>query len=142
MTLKIITVETDKDIQACFDVLSQLRTEIKEENFLSTVRKQYNRGYQLTSVKSDDGTVVAVAGFHFQENLAWGKHLYIEDLVTDENKRSNGVGHMLLNWLHETARENNCKQLHLDSGIQKKEAHRFYEREGMIFASHHYTSKL
>lgn len=142
MTLKIITVETDKDIQACFDVLSQLRTEIKEENFLSTVRKQYNRGYQLTSVKSDDGAVVAVAGFHFQENLAWGKHLYIEDLVTDENKRSNGVGHMLLNWLLETARENSCKQLHLDSGIQKKGAHRFYEREGMIFASHHYASKL
>ena len=141
MTLKIITVETDKDIHACFSVLSQLRTEIKEEKFLSIVRKQYKRGYQLTSVKSD-GAVIAVAGFHFQENLAWGKHLYIEDLVTDKNQRSIGVGHMLLNWLLEAARENSCEQLHLDSGIQRKDAHRFYEREGMIFTSHHYVSKL
>lgn len=141
MILKIISVETDSDIQACFGVLSQLRTEIKEDKFLSIVRKQYKRGYQLTAIKSD-GAVVAVAGFHFQENLAWGKHLYIEDICTDENQRSVGVGHMLLNWLLETARENSCEQLHLDSGIQRKDAHRFYEREGMIFTSHHYSIKI
>ncbi|MEI8648330.1 GNAT family N-acetyltransferase [Paraglaciecola sp. Hal342] len=34
----------------------------------------------------------------------WGKHLYVDDLVTDENARSNGVGAEMLNWLEHYAR--------------------------------------
>lgn len=146
LTLKIITIETDEEIQACFNVLLQLRPQLKENKFLSVIRSQFKRGYQLAAVVSEDkskalkDTVVAVAGFHFQENLAWSKYLYVEDLVTDENQRSLGAGKKLLTWLDEKAQENNCQQLHLDSGIQRKDAHRFYEREGMMFASRHYVS--
>lgn len=32
--------------------------------------------------------------------------------------------------------------MHLDSGIQRKEAHRFYEREGMTMASFHFIEKI
>ena len=105
------------------------------------ISNQFKKGYQLAAVVSEDN-VVAVAGYHIRENLAWGKHLYVEDLVSDEKQRSTGLGHMLLNWLHDEARKNKCDQLHLDSGVQRKNAHRFYEREGMAFASHHYVSKL
>ena len=35
-----------------------------------------------------------------------------------------------------------CSQLHLDSGSQRLNAHRFYERENMTFASHLYVSQL
>ena len=141
MTLNIITIESAQDIQACFTVLSQLREHLTEETFLELIQNQYKRGYQLVAVKLD-GSIVAVAGFHIQENLAWGKYLYIKALVIEKNTRSSGVGKALLNWLHQKARENNYQKLHLDSGIQRKDAHHFYEREEMMFASHHYVSKL
>jgi hypothetical protein len=32
--------------------------------------------------------------------------------------------------------------MHLDSGIQRKDAHRFYEREGMSMASFHFVENL
>lgn len=141
MTFKIIKIETDDEIHACFDVLSQLRPSIKKSEFLKQIRNQYKRGYLLAALMLD-GDVIAVAGFHLKENLAWGKHLYVEDLITEQTQRSNGFGKKLLTWLHNYARENDCNQLHLDSGIQRKDAHCFYEREGMMFASHHYVSIL
>ena len=141
MTVKVITINTDEEIQACFRVLAQLRPHLKEEAFINTIRAQFNKGYQLAAVTSKSD-VVAVAGFHLRENLAWGKYLYVEDLVSEQDQRSTGLGHILLKWLHNQAKENNCEQLHLDSGIQRKDAHRFYEREGMMFASHHYVTIL
>lgn len=141
MSLKIISIKTDDEIQSCFSVVSQLRPHIKEKEFLKIICHQFENGYQLAAVVLED-CVVAVAGYHFRENLAWGKYLYVEDLVSEQKKRSTGLGHMLLNWLHDEARKNKCDQLHLDSGVQRKDAHRFYEREGMEFASHHYLSQL
>lgn len=134
-------MDTDEEIQACFSVLAQLRPHVKEDVFLSIIRSQFKKGYQLAAVILNNN-VVAVAGFHLRENLAWGKYLYIEDLVSEQTQRSTGLGHVLLKWLHNEAKENNCDQLHLDSGIQRKDAHRFYEKEGMMFASHHYSSQL
>jgi hypothetical protein len=32
-----------------------------------------------------------------------------------------------------------CTQLHLDSGMQRKDAHRFYEREGMVAEGLHFV---
>ena len=121
--------------------MSQLRPDIKEQEFIKLIADQYKMGYLLAAVMSEDN-VVAVAGYRILENLAWGKFLYVGELVTDQEQRSSGVGKMLLSWLHDEARNNQCDQLHLDSGVQKKDAHRFYEREGMTFASHHYMSKL
>jgi hypothetical protein len=48
----------------------------------------------------------------------------------------------LLAWLAEKAKEAGCAELHLDSGIQRVEAHAFYERLGLKFSSKHYSLKL
>jgi len=56
--------------------------------------------------------------------------------------RSNGYGAQLLSWLKEYAAKEGCLQLHLDTGIQRKVAHRFYEREGMTIASFHFFEEL
>ena len=61
---------------------------------------------------------VAVAGFRVGENLAWGRFLYVDDLVTLSAHRSKGYGSKLLTWLKAFAVREGCMQLHLDSGIQ------------------------
>ena len=49
-------------------------------------------------------------------------------------------GSALLRWLGHYARSHECKQLHLDSGVQRLDAHRFYEREGLEATSLHFRS--
>lgn len=62
--------------------------------------------------------------------LAWGKHIYIDDLVTAERHRSRGAGAKLMEWFKSYARSQGCDQLHLDSGVQRYAAHGFYLRAG------------
>jgi GNAT superfamily N-acetyltransferase len=139
MNIRIAT--TDSEIAVCYPVMRALRPHIAEDQFLSRVRSQEKTGYQLALVEQADG-VVAVAGFRVGENLAWGRFLYVDDLVTLPSHRSNGFGAGLLAWLREFAVKAGCVQMHLDSGIQRKEAHRFYEREGMSMTSLHFVENI
>ena len=40
-----------------------------------------------------------MAGFRVNEFLAWGKHLYVDDLVTAEGSRGRGLADRLFAWL-------------------------------------------
>ena len=48
---------------------------------------------------------VPVAGFRILHSLAWGRFCYVDDLVTDEQSRSEGLGAELMDWLLAFARE-------------------------------------
>ena len=91
---------------------------------------------------SETERVLTVAGFRMGLNLACGKYLYVDDLVTAEVARSSGWGRQMLSWLMDLARSRSCDQFHLDSGLQRREAHRFYEREGMEISSYHFFKQL
>ena len=132
---------TNDDIARCFPVMAQLRPHLTPDEFLARVRRQMEAGYRLALIE-ENGSVNSVGGYRILENLAWGRFLYVDDLVTDEAARSQGHGKALLAWLTERARQEGCAQLHLDSGHHRKDAHRFYLREGMDLASYHFLRKL
>ena len=121
--------------------MRELRPHIAEEKFLTRVRSQEIDGYRLAYVQASNN-VVAVAGYRLGENLAWGRFLYVDDLVTLPEHRSKGYGAKLLSWLKEQAAKEGCEQMHLESGIQRKGAHRFYEREGMSMSSFHFVADI
>jgi GNAT superfamily N-acetyltransferase len=84
---------------------------------------------------------LAVAGFRVADSLAWGRHLYIDDLSTVPDARRQGHGGALLDWLHDEARRLGCNQLHLDSGTgaDRFDAHRLYHARGYSIYSHHFA---
>lgn len=137
----IKVAEIPEDIARCYPVMAQLRPHISAEDFIPTVKEQMKDAYRLVYL-SEGNEIAAVAGFRINNNLAWGKHVYVDDLITDQHKRSRGIGNALLSWLIKEAKNNDCSQLHLDSAIQRKDAHRFYEKEGMQLASYHYVIRL
>jgi GNAT superfamily N-acetyltransferase len=129
--------ESDDDVLACFPVMRHLRDLADAAAFLRRVRAQERSGYRLALLR-DGGDPVAVAGFRLGESLAWGRYLYVDDLVTLPEARSRGHGAALLAWLAEHGRAEGVAQLHLDSGKQRTDAHRFYEREGFEATSIHF----
>lgn len=141
MNTTINFCKSDSEILECGTVMLELRPHIRQEDFLNRVRLQEKGGFSLLCLKAD-GRPVAAAGIRIITNLAWGTFLYVDDLVTLDAERSRGYGAQLLKWLHDYAREQKCDQLHLDSGTWRKDAHRFYDREGMEMTSYHYASKL
>jgi GNAT superfamily N-acetyltransferase len=99
-------------------------------------------GYRLVGVFVRGARdAVAVAGFRVSHSLAWGRHLYLDDLSTLPQARRQGHAAALLAWLEAEARRLGCAQLHLDSGTgpQRFAAHRVYHAHGLAIHSHHFA---
>ena len=133
--------QSDDDIAGCFQVMQQLRPHLQPEAFVARVRLQETGGYQL-SYLAVDHHVRSVAGFRLIENLARGRVLYVDDLVTDASSRSHGYGRELMAWLMARALSGGCRTLELDSGVQRFDAHRFYLSNRMSISSHHFRLTL
>lgn len=134
--------ESDDEIASCFPLLVELRPQLQCETFVDRVRRQgRDAGYRLMYV-ADGGEVRAVAGFRVSECLAWGRFLYVDDLITLSRYRGRGYGGLLIDRLMAYARAHACDELHLDSGIQRHDAHRFYVRKGFEKNSYHFARRL
>ena len=141
MSEQIFLAKEDDEIQSCYPVMAELRPHVKPDEFISRVRRQMeSAGYRLACLT--DGEVKAVAGFRISECLAWGKFLYVDDLVAQSDERSKGYGGALFDWLIEYAKGEDCDEFHLDSGVQRFAAHRFYLTKRMAIECHHFGLKL
>lgn len=140
--LHVAVAKSDLELDRCFPLMQELRPQLVQVEFTSRIRRQEQQyGYQLAYLE-DDEHVRTVAGFKISECLAWGKFLYVDDLVTQPSDRSKGYGEVMFNWLIEQAKSHLCSQLHLDSGVQRFGAHRFYLQKRMELTSHHFSIKL
>jgi len=132
---------THQEIVACHPVLAELRPHLPLHDFATTVeRLSGSTGFKLAYLS--DGDVKAVAGCRTAEWLHSGKYMEIEDLVTASAARSKGYGAQLFHWLVAEARREECRQLRLVSGVQRADAHRFYERLGMVYEAKYFSLNL
>lgn len=139
--MAIALATTREDIQRCFPVMAELRPHLAHAGFVARIRRQQKDGYHLAFL-TDKKIVKAAAGYRFSESLSWGKFMYVDDLVTAEKFRSQGHGQRLLKWLVNEAKARNCDQFHLDSGVHRFGAHRFYLASRMDIIAHHFSMKL
>lgn len=139
--MKIELASTPHERKSCISVMRELRLHLTEQELALQIERQWENDYRLVYVR-EEHAVVAVAGFRVSESLAWGKYLYIDDLVTSDTFRSKGYGRELLAWIREYATKQGCAQIHLDSGLQREDAHRFYQREGLVRLGYHFAEML
>jgi GNAT superfamily N-acetyltransferase len=130
-----------QEIARTYPVMQELRPHLSLEQFCTQVVRQQSTGFQLAYLEQA-GHIQAVAGFRITENLAWGKILFVDDLVTRADGHGRGFGSRLFDWLLAHARANGCAQFHLDSGVHRFGAHRFYLHKGMDITCHHFGLKL
>lgn len=131
------------ELTAAWPVMSQLRPALTAQTFVAQVRVQMrDEGFRLVAGFDDHDVARALAGFRIETMLHRGRSLYVDDLVTDAGARSHGFGAALFDWLVAEARRLNCRELHLDSGVQRFDAHRFYLRQRMAITAHHFALRL
>jgi GNAT superfamily N-acetyltransferase len=75
-------------------------------------------------------------------SVRFGYRAWIEDLVVDPARRSQGVGKALLDAARGWARERGAMHIELDSSLSRTDAHRFYEREGAEYKSFSFGWRL
>ena len=139
---EIVELDSSAEWREAFPVMQQLRTHLNEETFVEYVAEMQADGYRLFALRVVED-IVALAGVRLATNMYYGRHLWVDELVTDEAHRSEGYGARLLSFLENWAAERECELLALSSGLQRTDAHRFYEETaGMDQVSYIYSQSL
>ncbi len=128
----------DAALTRCFPVVEVLRPHLTLEEFIKRTARQFEEGYRMVYLE-DEGDVAAMAGYRVATFLAWGRVLYVDDLITAPNRRSRGYGGLLLDYLIGLSEKLECDEVHLDSGHQRFDAHRLYLNKGFRLTSHHFS---
>ena len=118
----------------------QLRPQLQVD-YAARLQEVFAGGARMAVVVDGDD-VVSVAIWRVIENTYEGCRLYVDDLASDESRRSHGAGRMMLGWLEAKARALGCDVLALDSGVQRTRAHRFFFREGMYISAYCFKKAL
>lgn len=127
--LKIIELKNSAEIRRAFHIMQQLRPHLDEATYMELVMEaQKKDSYHLVALIDGDH-FVALAGFKPMITLYYGKFVWVCDLVTDVTQRSNGYGKKLLTFVQEWAKDNGYESVALSSGLQRTDAHRFYEEK-------------
>ena len=140
--MPVLELESNEDLQRAFPVLKELRSHLKEDDSLTTLRKMMEGGYRLFALE-DEGTIVALAGISVGLNLYYGPYVWVYDLITAEKARSRGHGQELLSHIERVAEDEGCQTVALSSALFRTDAHRFYEeRMGYQRAAYTFVKEL
>ena len=142
MNKLIFTVKSKSDLEKCYPLIKELRPHLSYQDFLSIYEESHHsNGYEIVGIE-EDGQILALMGYRNLTDFVRGKHVYIDDLVTNTNVRSKGLGSELLAYAENIAKNSGCKTLRLCTGIENELGMKFYERNGWIKRAFTYTKKL
>lgn len=123
--------DTDAELRACWPVMQQLRPHLGgAQDFIERVQRMRSDHYRLLAAWR--GThVLALGGYRLQENLVYGRFVYLDDLVTLDTERGQHWGARILHHVIGIAERAQCNGFVLDTGIANVGAQRFYARQGL-----------
>jgi GNAT superfamily N-acetyltransferase len=94
-------------------------------------------------VAVSEGSLVGfLTAYQDLHSVRFGYRAWVEDLAVHPERRSQGIGKALLDAAKAWARERGATHLELDSAEARKDAHRFYEREGAQYRSYSFGWEL
>ena len=140
--MPVLVARTNEEILATRSCMLELRPRVAPEDYLSRVQSQMRQSYRIAYIPGPDGQAVACMGFREIEHLFAGHCFYVDDLITSEKERSKGHGKTLLDWCQEEAKRLGLNAIRLDSGHWRKDAHRFYHREGFPDIGLQFTKEI
>jgi len=141
-TLRLSHVDSEQDYQACFHVMHELRPHLTDAaTFIAQARRQAGQGYSLLAAWQGE-QVKGLAGYRIQENLLYGRFLYVDDLVAVSDARRHGLGSKLIDALREEAQRQGCAYFVLDTALGNALGQRFYFRQGLLAGGMHFSQPL
>lgn len=118
-----------ENIEAVYPLLKQLRPHLTLEQFVTIHDKAKKMDQYCLWGYFDKDHCVGLMGIRLLYDFVHLKHLYIDDLVVDESKRSSGIGGQLLQHAEMLAKNENCTGLRLCTGNENQRGINFYEKQ-------------
>jgi GNAT superfamily N-acetyltransferase len=148
MTIRI-RLATTEDTEAVLDLIEQLMEPpgpnppyYTRERGRAAVAHCLANPQAGILLAEQDGRAVGLASVFVEVlSIREGWRCVLEELVVDRAQRSRGIGARLLVAAQAWAREHGCTHLRLESGLGRKDAHRFYLAQGMDQVSYSFNRR-
>ncbi len=124
-----------EDIPLLNPLLAQLSGSLASPQKMALTMEKISRNPDavlLVAEDTDSGALCgSLFGLSFEDICGTCQPiLMIENVVTDIRHRRLGVGRLMFEWIENWGRERGCHYCILVSGMQRTEAHRFYDAIG------------
>lgn len=128
--MKIQVISSAEQLVVVYNLIKELRPHLSLNEFLSIEHDARIRDdYKIVGLfKANE--CIGLMGYRVLFDFVHQKHLYIDDLVITEQRRSEGFGKQLLKFAEAEAQRLNCKTLRLCTGVENKRGIRFYLQNG------------
>lgn len=141
-TVSVRHADTEADLRDCWPLMRELRPHLESaDSLVERVGRMRTDGYRLLGVWRD-AEAMALGGYRLQENLIYGRFLYLDDLVTRASARGEGWGERVIREVTRLAKEAGCDKLVLDTGLSNALAQRFYFRQGLLTSALRFSMSL
>lgn len=135
---------TEEDCDAVYALMCELKqAEFDRDAFYTGYAanlQDNNLHYQLALL---NGKAVGIVSLHLQFHLHHANWIgEIQELVVMPEVRGLKIGHRLLAWAEEKAREAGAEMTELSTSTLRHHAHRFYQREGYTQSHFRFTKAL
>jgi GNAT superfamily N-acetyltransferase len=98
---------------------------------------------EVLLVFEEDQSVIALISVHFIPQLAVkGDFARISYFAVDKNIRSKGIGRKIEEYCTDLAIKRNCDRIEVHCHSRRKDAHRFYIRQGFTESPKYFTKML
>jgi GNAT superfamily N-acetyltransferase len=122
-------------------LLQQLYPDMTKEKYETLLRDMIPHGYSQVVVLDGD-KCVGLSGIWFNTKLWTGKYIELDNVVTDKNHRSKGVGKLINYFAAGKAKQLGCRYIVLDAFAENRDAHRFYFRDGYVIGGFHFLKNI
>jgi GNAT superfamily N-acetyltransferase len=143
-----IRTATKNDFTAILELLYELKrpkpkTKAEKTRFEKQISHYVSDRDKKILVAESNSNIVGVVSMMFLLRLnRTREELYIPELVVAKKYKRLGIGRLLINSCIYIAKKKNCFRIRLESGKQRKEAHKFYPNMGFKQSALSYTFDL
>lgn len=122
------TILSKEELSQAYEILMEIRDNQSLDDFCTMFYFMKEDGYKMVGLY-DNNELITITNIKLDFSSYYGKYVYIYDLITKEDKRSQGFGKKMIKYITSLATSFDCDNIVLNSLIDKVEAHKFYQRE-------------
>ena len=127
------------------DFLGHIRERYEEplpESYVNALREIEADANNELIVGESNGEIVGTLQLTYTPSISFqgGKRATVESVRVDEQHRGKGIGHEMMLWAINRAKQNGCVSMQLTTNAERTDAHRFYQNLG--FSGTHLGMKI
>lgn len=140
----MIRKASENDVQSIYDLICELEEKtFNFGDFKAIFLNMLEDEKHVFLLYVDNDIVKGLCHFTIDYHLHHcDKVADILEFVIGNQYRNQGIGHEFIQKAIEIAKEEHCEQIELDTHQRRKQAHKFYEREGLINDHYNFIRKL